>query len=137
MARRGFTLIEVVAAMAIGAASLAALLQVFGDGARQVDRAASERLAWLVAESALASAQASLAEGAAQGGETAGLAWQVEVSEAAEASSGGAAPRLLRVVATVWEAGAEGRPLARLASLRLAPGSERNTAPLGWPGARR
>jgi prepilin-type N-terminal cleavage/methylation domain-containing protein len=124
MARRdaGFTLIEVAAALAIGAGALVVLLQVFTDGGRRADRAGLERLAILTAESALASAgaQPRLAAGLGWGGVTEnGLGWQVAVSDWPGAAGG--RPEPLHVVATVRAAAGEGAVLARLATIRLAP----------------
>lgn len=124
----GFTLIEIAVAATIGAASLAALLQVFGDGAIRTDRAGNERVALLLAQSALegAGVDGPLTPGAAWAGTAAGLGWRVEVASYAEAQGGGgrdaAVPDPLLVTVTVRDPG-NGRVLARLATLRLPPGT--------------
>jgi prepilin-type N-terminal cleavage/methylation domain-containing protein len=121
---RGFTLIEVAAALAIAAGSLLALLQIFTDSGRRADRATEARLAVLTAESVLTAAAAGvpgpLADGARWYGVTpTGQGWQVVVSE--WPAGGRAAPEPLLIVATVRSAGGDGPVLAELATLRLAP----------------
>ncbi len=135
----GFTLVEVAAALAVAAGSLAVLLAAFGDGGRAADRAAAQRMALLVAQSALAEAAragARLSPGARWGGAGQDLAWLVEVSDWPEAPAGPAglpAPRLLSVTV---RGGADGRGpvLARLATIRLGPAAPAATA---TGGARR
>lgn len=120
----GFTLIEVAAALAVGAASVAALLQVFGEGGARADRAAASRLALMVAESVLAAAGAEgapLAAGQAWTGAGQGLAWAVEVSDWPDAPVVRGIPAPLHLVVTVLPAGGGGPVLARLATLRLPP----------------
>ncbi len=123
---RGFTLIEVAAALAIGAGALSVLLAAFVDGGRGVDRAGAQRLAVMVAQSALAAAgtEGPLAPGARWAGGAHGLAWLVEVEPWGEARAatgrGPALPEPLLVQVTV-AAGADGSGpvLARLATIRL------------------
>lgn len=120
-APRGFTLIEVAAALAIAAGALVVLMQVFGDGGRHADRATLGRLALLTAQSALAGAGAEgpLAAGARWGGLSAeGLAWEVSVDGWPAAAAGAVEP--LHVVATVRDP-RSGTELARLATIRLGP----------------
>jgi prepilin-type N-terminal cleavage/methylation domain-containing protein len=126
--RRGFTLVEVAMALAVAGGALAVMLQVFGESGQRADRAAAERLGLLVAQSALAGAEAPLAAGAAWSGVSAGLGWQVSVAEWPEAAAGPLLPPLLLVVAAVH--GPQGQELARLATLRLGP------PPPGGPRAR-
>lgn len=120
-ALRGFTLIEVAAALAIAAGALVVLMQIFGDGGRHADRATLGRLALLTAQSALAGAGAEgpLAAGARWGGLSAeGLAWEVSVDAWPAAAAGAVEP--LHVVATVRDA-RSGTELTRLATIRLGP----------------
>lgn len=117
--QRGFTLIEVAAALAIAAGALVVLMHVFGDGGRLADRATLGRLALMTAESVLAGADAEvpLVAGARRQGRSAqGLAWTIAVDAWPEGGAGGVQP--LRVVATVHDADT-GTELARLATLRL------------------
>lgn len=121
MARAGgFTLIEVVMATLVGAGALAALLQIFGDGAVVAERATDRRIAVLVARSALdgAGADGPLFDGAGWGGADQGLVWGVTVSEWAPGTPDGAVPPLVRIIAQVARPG--GPVLARLETLRLA-----------------
>ncbi len=121
MGARGFTLLEVVVALLLGAGSIGALLGVFSDADGQADRAARSRMAWLQAQSAMDAALAGpLSPGWRLQGLGPALAWQAEVSTADDGS-----PPLRRVQVAVWAlgpAGAVGEPLARLQTLRIAPG---------------
>ena len=120
-AARGFTLIEVVVALLLGAGSIGALLSVFSGADDQADRAARSRMAWLQAQSAMDAALAGpLNPGWRLQGLGPALVWRAEVSAADEAS-----PPLRLVQVAVWALGAGGpvgEPLARLQTLRIAPG---------------
>jgi len=120
-AARGFSLIEVVVALLLGAGSIGALLGVFSDADGQADRAARSRMAWLQAQSAMDAALAGpLSPGWRLQGLGPALAWRAEVSTADDAS-----PPLRLVQVAVWALGTEGpvgEPLARLQTLRIAPG---------------
>ena len=78
----GFTLIEVVVALALAAGSIGALLTVFDDAAFRTDRAVLSRLALLQAQSALdAAASGPMTPGWRVDGASAGLIWEAQVSE--------------------------------------------------------
>ncbi len=117
----GFTLIEVVVALALAAGSIGALLTVFDDAAFRTDRAVLSRLALLQAQSALdAAASGPMTPGWRVDGASAGLIWEAQVSE-----DGDSTPPLRRLIAAVWllgPDGAIGEPLVRLQTLRLARG---------------
>jgi prepilin-type N-terminal cleavage/methylation domain-containing protein len=117
----GFTLIEVVVALALAAGSIGALLTVFDDAALRTDRAVLSRLALLQAQSALdAAAAGPLTPGWRVDGAMEGLIWEAQVAE-----YGDSTPPLRRLVAAVWRLGPDGpigEPLVRLQTLRLARG---------------
>jgi prepilin-type N-terminal cleavage/methylation domain-containing protein len=117
----GFTLIEVVVALALAAGSIGALLTVFDDSAIRTDRAVLSRLALLQAQSALDTAGSGpLIPGWRVNGAGEGLAWEAAVFE-----HGDTEPPLRRLVAAVWQLGPDGpigEPLVQLQTLRLARG---------------
>lgn len=96
--RRGFTLVESIAAMVIAASGFAAIYQLYG-GAANAERAAQEITgAVSLAETLLAEAQSG---GAAPGqGETDGYLWTLEIAPAPDAPPGSEAT-LLRATAQV------------------------------------
>lgn len=117
----GFTLIEVVVALAILALALAAALPQFGSALRLGAEATDGREAVLVAQSALAvlTADPRLADGARDGAADGGWVWRATVRRAATGGDG-AVPALLRpfeVTIEVMKTG--GRPLARLTTIAL------------------
>ena len=108
----GFTLIEVLIALAVLAIGLVALLQLHVLSLRSSDRAARQGEALRLASDKLAEALAkpSPEPGAGAGGEEgpmAGMEWRVMVAPAAAAELNGAeAPGLMRVtVEVVWADG--------------------------------
>lgn len=115
----GSVLVETMVAAAIMAVVLGAACQGLGDGARRVASAERARLAWLEARSRLdeVGADIPLAPGASSG-QDGELDWRVRIDPA----PGGALTngRLLSVAVDVSQ---DGRPLASLSSLRLAPAS--------------
>lgn len=142
----GFTLIEVAAAATIGAASIAALLQVFGDGAIRSNRAGQERLALMIAQSALEGAEGEgpLVPGAVRGGSGHGMTWRLDVGEYATTAATNRAtdplPEARLLTVTVQGGNGTGPVLARLATLRLVPAPAGLAEPdprLSPPGGRR
>lgn len=116
MKRDGYVFLEVLIAAAILALIVGAMLDAAAASARRTRAAVDARLALLVARSQLAAVGVTtpLAAGGASGTD-AGLAWRVEIEPYAQAGTE-RIDGLRRVVVTVR--GADGRALARLATLR-------------------
>ncbi len=129
-------------ALAVGAGAVAVMLQVFGGAGARAERAAADRLALMVAQSALAGAGAEgpLAAGAAWEGQSAGLPYRVAVAEWSEAAAGPGLPPALLVTAAVqaWPGGPE---LSRLSTIRLGapppPPPQMQARPQSGPGRAR
>lgn len=77
----GFTLLEVIVALAIATASIAALYQIYAVGWRGVRLASLDRVAIEVAKNELTSAgvETPLAEGTASGVSADGVEWTTEI----------------------------------------------------------
>jgi general secretion pathway protein I len=135
--QRGFTLIEVLVALAIAGLALAAVAGVFGIGVLGHETAADANTALMLAEEKLGGAEAvaTLRPGR-NGGVYAGrFDWQVSVAPYADSDKSAVAPspppgaldpvplRLYRIEASVaWRDGRHRRQLA-LSTLRLLPAS--------------
>ena len=122
----GFTLIEVLVALAIVGLALGAIASVFSNGLRGHVTASDAEAALALAEEQLALAGISLHPGSA-GGEFAGrFAWQTTIAPYADDGNKAAdlptsLPRLYRIAVSVaWQDGRRSREIA-LSTLRLAP----------------
>ncbi|MGQ9369544.1 prepilin-type N-terminal cleavage/methylation domain-containing protein [Azospirillum sp. ST 5-10] len=118
----GFTLIEVVVALAVLALATAAVLPQFGGALRLGAAAADARTAELVARSVLARLVAEAGPGPATLDGTAGpdLAWRATLVPLAIPGVAADAPLVLRPLqATVTVGAPDGAPLARLATVVL------------------
>ena len=133
----GFTLIEVLVALAIVGLALGAIASVFSNGLLGHETAANAEAALAVAEEQLALAATSLRPGTVSGSFAGRFAWQTTVSPYRDDSDKDAdapttLPQLYRVAVSVsWRDGYRSRQVA-LATLRLgAPPSAPDTAPPG------
>jgi general secretion pathway protein I len=125
LSERGFTLIEVLTALAILAVSLGVLFQSFSTGLRNVDVSEDYALATGLAESKLATVGI---EEPLEAGETTGrfddrFHWRVIVEPYAEepADEDASAVEAFEVVITVAWGEADAERSISLATLRLAP----------------
>jgi general secretion pathway protein I len=120
----GFTLIEVLAALAIAGLALGAAATIVRDGlfAHAVAGDVDTALALAREKIAAAGVTAPLHDGADQGVFADRFAWRLVVSRYDDAATpASAAQRLYRIAATItWRDGGRGREVA-LATLRLAP----------------
>lgn len=118
--RAGFTLIEVVVALAVLALALGAVFPQFGTALRLGGAAADERMAVLVAESALAelAAEPGLAPGTYDGRSANGMRWTGQVASLPVAAEPPRTP-LPAFLVTVEAQAADGRGLVRLSTVAL------------------
>jgi general secretion pathway protein I len=132
---RGFTLLEVVVAFTIVALVLAAVLRIFSDGLRSVDRAEKYVQATMIAQSKLdelASQQPVVAQ--QQAGEAdGGFSWQAEAAPYFELNASdllGSRVQLFRfTVAVGWGGGWPARTVT-LSTLRVSGGEQVGEEPL-------
>ena len=122
---RGFTLIEVLVALAILSVSLATLLGIFMEGLERTRQNQDEMAARVLAQSLLA--QAGAVErpqlGAKTGRTSAGLLWRLDlrgVGQAQQAPTSGVAMAL--VTASVFWRGSGGERSLSYSTLRAIPG---------------
>ena len=115
----GFSLLEVVVAVAVFSLGALAVINVLGQGSLAAVAAESRAVAAIIAENRLAAAMAQTTpppSGATRGSETA-LArswdWEMRVAPSPE-------PRIIRIDVSVREAGGK-QTLAMLSSFRAAP----------------
>jgi general secretion pathway protein I len=124
----GFTLIEVLVALAILAVSLVALLGVFGNGFHLAAHIRDRSIATSLAQSLLATTVegASLRTGETVGRFADGFRWRLHIAPDGETNDGDGVPvRALQVSATVaWTDGRFERSVT-LDTLRLAPKEKR------------
>jgi general secretion pathway protein I len=121
----GFTLFEVLVALAIVGLALGALASVFSNGLIGHETASDAETALAVAEEHLALAAATLHPGSSRGTDAGRFAWQATVSPSDDggkpAEVPNSLPLLYRVaVAVAWHDGRHSRQLA-LSTLRLGP----------------
>jgi general secretion pathway protein I len=130
---RGFSLIEVVVALALLGIVLGVLSDSLRTGLSSASRAAAIEPPLAVAQAKLAAVGVTepLAAGGTKGEDARGIQWQVSVDEYtddaidAPPSDAPGVPKLYRVRVTVtWQQGGAPRSLS-LASLRLGPASAR------------
>jgi prepilin-type N-terminal cleavage/methylation domain-containing protein len=122
----GFTLIEVLVALAVAAAILSLCFELFSSNAAALGRTERAEQAVLLAESTLERATAEPGGVmAGSSGEVDGFTWRIDSLPFAAASPGNPdAPGLYQLRATVtWGSGAARRSYS-LVTLRLAPASD-------------
>jgi general secretion pathway protein I len=125
--RTGFTLIEVLVALAILAVASVPLFQVFSTGLRSIDVSDRSIRALAVAERVIAETDS---EGAWRTGDRSGRAgadyrWEIEVAPAAIERKRGATGRLFAVAVRVrWTEGLHDRSVA-LDTLRFVPDKDK------------
>ena|ERR1700722_3381188 len=128
----GFTLVEVLVALAVVGLALAAIAGVFSQGLMGHETASGAEAALAVAEEQLTLAAATLRPGASSGAFDGRFNWRVTVSPYAEdktaADLPNSLPRLFQIAVSVaWQDGHHSRQIA-LSTLRLA------AAPDALPG---
>lgn len=124
----GFTLIEVVVALAIAGVALVAIARVFGSSVAGEATASSAAAALAVAEEQMADAEATvvLRPGSSEGIFAGRYRWRTVITPYKDADAGPVDPlastlRLLRIeVAVAWSDGSSRRRIA-LETLRLGP----------------
>ena len=125
--RRGFTLIEVMVALAVVAMALVAVLPSFGVALRLGDGAEAERIAMLTARSLVdrLAVDADLRPGVREGSVDGGAGWRATIRPvtAAPGWGGGFHPRLAPLSVTLEVLDAAGRPRAALSTILLGRGS--------------
>jgi general secretion pathway protein I len=123
---RGFTLIEVLVALAVVGLALGAVAGVFGNGLTAHETASDAEAALAVGEEQLALAAASLHPGASNGNYAGRFAWRATVAAYADPADQSpdaptTLPQLYRVAVSVaWQDGRHSRALS-LSTLRLGP----------------
>ena len=125
----GFTLVEILVALAIVGLTLAALFEVFSNGLRGTGSAERHTVATLLAKSKLAEIGVivPLEEGEESGEYDSGFSWRYVISPhqaaAPEAHEGRANNALLVTVEVAWDAGRAEKRVS-LTTLRLAPAAQ-------------
>ena len=118
----GFTLLEVVVALAIAALGIGLVMQVFAGGLRNIDRADAYLRAVTIAESQLArvGSEIEIANGSKSGETDSGFAWTISMSQfAPEEFDFDETLRLYEVVVSVEWGPAVTRRSLDLHSMRL------------------
>ena len=120
----GFTLVEVVVALAILAVSLGALLRIFSNDLSRASQIEAEVVANSLAQTLLARAgiDQPLVNGETSGQFNNGFRWRLRVAPYVDGQDATAAPEVARLLSALvsWQDGGIERSVS-LATLRLAP----------------